>query len=111
MSEITIGYIKGDELPHSVRLDRDDGKPIYGRGTTLEGAIMRVISLSQMAQLTRYKAALEALAIEAEEHRAEYEGRAGINRDSYWQGRRDEAGHYRDKLRDALDSDAGKERE
>ncbi len=53
-------------------------------------------------ELKRYKKALGNLATEAEEHRFDYENRAGINRDEYWQGRRDEAGHFRDMAKEAI---------
>ena len=44
MKNLIIEYIDGDELPHSVTLNRDGGN-IYGSGTTLEGALLRMISL------------------------------------------------------------------
>ncbi|MCK5605667.1 hypothetical protein KAR91_27480 [Candidatus Pacearchaeota archaeon] len=41
---IVINYIENDELPHRVEFINERGI-IQGAGTTLEGAILRVISL------------------------------------------------------------------
>ncbi len=41
---------------------------------------------------------------EMEEHRTRYTEQNAKDGDPYWRGRRDEAGHFRDKLKAILDS-------
>ena len=49
------------------------------------------------------QAELKKLLAEAEEHRTRYTEQNSKDGDPYWRGRRDEAGHFRDKLQKILD--------
>ena len=65
MSEtLIILFMQGEELPHRLRLvDQAGGTILASAGITLEGAIIRLVSVSKnalKAKLTRYEAVVEA---------------------------------------------------